>query len=293
MKYQLDSTLLHLGERSLQGIDERLFDDVCNMPLEEMSRNALQSFTLNGMENIYKSCGELSKVENKIAVVHQPDFMPYLGFFDRLLKSDIYVIFDNVQFVRSSRGWTSRDKIKTANGEKWITVGSKKAPRDTPINQIFLSEDFSWKELHLNLFKENYRRSGFFDEIMPYIEKLYDFHCERMMDFNMESIKMLMNLLDIHIDMVFASDLNPQGKNNTLIVDILKKLGIHKYLSGIGARDYYDPVPYEEAGIEVIWQDFKHPIYSQQHGGFIPYLSSIDLLFNCGIEQSRRIIRQC
>ena len=76
-----------------------------------------------------------------------------------------------------------------------------------------------------------------------------------------------------------------------MIINIVKELGCHRYLSGIGARDYYVPELYEQAGIEVIWQAFEHPVYPQQYGGFIPYLSSIDLLFNCGIEKSRRILR--
>lgn len=230
-------------------------------------------------------------MEDKIVVIHQPDFMPYLGFFDRLLKADIYVVFDNVQYVRSSRGWTSRDKIKTQNGEKWISVSTQKAARDTAINQILLSKDSGWREDNLNLIHENYKKSPYYSEIMPYISELYSYQCERMMDFNLQSIKMLMQLFDIHIDIVIASELNPTGKSNTLIIDIMKKLGCTKYLSGVGARDYYIPELYEEAGIEVIWQDFKHPVYKQQYEGFIPYLSSIDMLFNCGIEESRRLLR--
>lgn len=72
----------------------------------------------------------------------------------------------------------------------------------------------------------------------------------------------------------------------------LKQLGCHRYLSGVGARDYFVQELYDEAGVEVIWQDFQHPVYKQQFGDFIPYLSSIDLLFNCGIEESRRILRR-
>ena len=64
-------------------------------------------------------------MQDKIVVIHQPDFMPYLGFFDRLLKAELYVVFDNVQYVRGSRAWTSRDKIKTSKGEKWISVDRK------------------------------------------------------------------------------------------------------------------------------------------------------------------------
>ncbi len=230
-------------------------------------------------------------MQDKVVVIHQPDFIPYLGFFDRLLKADVYVVFDNVQYVRSSRGWTSRDKIKTRNGEKWISVSTQKAPRDTAINQILLAEDEQWKKDNLNLITENYKRCGYYDEIMPYIEKLYQFQGKRMMDFNLESIKMLMKLFDIEIETVIASDLDPVGKSNELIIDVMKRLDCYKYLSGVGARDYYIPELYEEAGIEVIWQDFKHPVYPQQFGEFIPYLSSIDLLFNCGIEQSRKILR--
>ena len=228
---------------------------------------------------------------DKIVVVHQPDFMPYLGFFDRLLKADIYVIFDNVQFVSSSRSWTNRDKIKTQNGEKWITVGTKKAPRDAKINQIILTEDTDWRKRHLNLFYENYRKADYYKDIFPYLEELYSFECERMMDFNLKSIEMLMRLFDIQIDTVLASDLEPEGKNNTLIIDIMRKLGTRKYLSGAGARAYHDQSLYDAAGVEVIWQDFRHPVYKQQFGEFIPYLSSIDLLLNCGAREARKMIR--
>lgn len=224
-------------------------------------------------------------------VIHQPDFIPYLGFFDRLVKSDIYVVLDNVQYVRnSSRAWTSRDKIKTSNREKWISISTQKAPLGTEINKILISKDTEWRKNNLNLIHENYKDSSYYGEIMPYIIDLYAYDCERLMDFNMQSIKMLMKLFDISIDIVYASDLYPEGKNNALIINIMKKLGCKKYLSGVGARDYFVSEPYEEAGIEVIWQDFKHPVYEQQFDGFIPYLSSIDLLFNCGIKDSRRIL---
>lgn len=231
-------------------------------------------------------------MQDAIVVIHQPDFIPYLGFFDRLLKADIYVIYDNVQFVKGSRSWTNRDKIKTRKGEKWLTVGTKKMPRDTAINQILLSKDFDWRGEHLNLIRENYKNSQFYSEIMPYILELYRYQCDYMMDFNLQSIKMLMKLFNIHIKYIVASDLHPKGIKNTLIIDIMKRLGCRKYLSGVGARDYYIPELYERAGIDVIWQDFTHPIYPQQYQGFIPYLSSIDLLFNCGIEESRKILRR-
>lgn len=230
-------------------------------------------------------------MKNPLVVIHQPDFMPYLGFFHRLLIADCYVVLDNVQFVYGSRSWTSRDKIKTAAGTKWLTVPVEKCPQHTNICDVFIKNELNWKERHLNLLWENYRRAAGFTEVFPYVENLYQLSCERLMDFNMCSIQMLMDLLGISTQICFSSQIAGHGKSNMLLADILKKVGSSRYLSGVGAKDYYDPAVYEDAKIEVIWQEFQHPVYPQQFGGFIPYLSSIDLLLNCGIEASRKILR--
>lgn len=233
-------------------------------------------------------------MKDKLVVIHQPDFMPYLGFFQRLIQADIYIVLDNVQFVRGSRTQTSRDKIKTANGEKWINVGMQKPAYKCRISDVQISQDTQWRERSLNLIKENYRRADFFDEIYPYLEELYSLECDKMVEFNMASIKMLIEMFGIDdIEIKYASELFATGRSNELMINLVKAVGCHRYLSGTGARNYYVPEMYEEAGIEVVWQEFKHPVYKQQFGEFIPYLSSIDLLLNCGIEQSREILRKC
>jgi hypothetical protein len=229
---------------------------------------------------------------SRTIVIHQPDFLPYIGFFHRFLKADLWVILDHVQFLRNSKSWHHRDKIKTANGEKWLTVAIRKCGQVTPINDVMLS-DTPWRRDHLNMITTSYRNAPYFMEIFPRIERLYRYQCERLIDFNLASIEMLKELLDINIPSVLASSLSPEGKSNELLVDILKKVHANTYLSGVGARAYFDPLPFDRAGIRVIWQDLKHPVYPQVHGDFIPYLSSIDLLFNCGIEKSRAILRRC
>ncbi len=229
---------------------------------------------------------------SRTAVIHQPDFLPHLGFFDRLLRADVFVLLDNAQYVDStSRSWTHRDKIKTPKGARWISLSVKRAPRDTPICEIELSNDVDWRANNINLLRENYRKSPYFAEIFPEIEKLYALPCVKLSDFNRASIELLNRLFDIRIEMVTATSLSPKGKSNELLVDILKKVGADRYLSGPGARAYFRPEPFAAAGIEVLWQDFRHPVYSQLHGDFVPYLSSIDLLLNCGIDLSRKILR--
>lgn len=229
---------------------------------------------------------------SRTAVIHQPDFLPYLGFFHRLLKADVFILLDHAQFVTgTSRSWTHRDKIKTPKGEQWVTIQTVKAPLGTPINQIRLA-DGAWREKNLNLLRENYRKAPFFDEIFPQIEKLYAYPGNSLFGFTRSSILWLMDCFDIRIEIVESGNLSPLGKTNAMLVDLLKKVEARRYLSGVGARAYYEPEPFAEAGIEVIWQEFEHPVYPQLHGEFIPYLSSVDLLFNCGIEASRAILRQ-
>lgn len=233
-------------------------------------------------------------MNKKIVVIHQPDFVPYLGFFHRFLFADMYIALDHVQYVNgSSRAWTHRDKIKTAQGEKWLTVSVKKAPRDTAINHVELSIDTDWRQDNLRLLEQNYRKAPFYGEVMPQIERMYAQPFCLLRDFNMASIEMLMDMLDVRIPWVWSSSLDPVGTKNELLVDLLKKVSATHCLSGVGARDYFQPEPFAKAGIEVIWQDFTHPVYTQQFGEFVPYLSALDVLFNHGITASREILRRC
>lgn len=226
----------------------------------------------------------------KTVVIHQPDFLPYLGFFHKLLNADKFVVLDDVQFLR--RGWHHRDKIKTINGEAWLTVELKKSSQSSKILEIKLN-DGNWKLKHINLITENYKKAEFFEEIYPYITDLYQREYKTLIDFNLRGIKILLEIFDIDIPMTYASEYSLKSKSNELLVDILCKENATHYLTGSGAKDYFIEKPFSEKDIMLIWQNFNHPSYPQLYGDFIPYLSSIDLLFNCGIHKSREIIRSC
>lgn len=230
-------------------------------------------------------------MNSKTVVIHQPDFMPYLGFFHRFLHADLYIALDHVQFVHSNRSWTHRDKIKTAQGEKWLTVSVKKAPRGTAINRVELTTKTTWRQDNLHLLEQNYRKAPYYRDVMPEIERLYERPFHLLRDFNMASIELLMDMLDVRIPWVCSSSLDPDGSKNELLANLLRKVNATHYLSGIGARDYFHPAPFATAGIEVVWQNFSHPVYVQQFGEFIPYLSSLDVLFNHGVAASREILR--
>lgn len=231
-------------------------------------------------------------MNDKLVVIHQPDFIPYIGFFDRLLKADIYVVLDNVQYVRRNKDqWTNRDQIKTRNGLKWLTANVKKADSQTNINKIYLCDEHDWRKKCKNILYSNYCNTPWYESVNPYVEKIFNFNCELLIDFNMNAICVINEILDIKTEIILASDLHPEGKKDELNINIMKKLGYTQYLSGMGAKAYCNEKIYEENGIKIMWQDFQHPIYPQQFGDFIPYLSIVDMLYNCGIENSCRILR--
>lgn len=227
----------------------------------------------------------------KTVVIHQPDFLPYLGFFDRLLDSDLYIVLDHVQYIKG--GWQNRDKIKSPEGERWLTVPLQlKRKTFLPYNEVKITENDDWKNVHLNTLTRSYKDSPYFSEFFEIIEEIYLSRFSLMIDLNVKLLKKLMEVFDIEIETVLSSTLYPQGNSNQMLVDLLKKTNSTHYLSGVGARNYFIEKPFQDAGIKVVWQNFVHPVYPQLHGDFIPYLSCIDLLFNCGIENSRKILRK-
>lgn len=230
----------------------------------------------------------------RTVVVHQPDFMPYLGFFHRFLHADLYIALDHVQFAhRTTYAWTHRDKIKTRNGAKWLSVSVRKSPMNTPIKDVEFAENGSWREANLNALKENYRGAPFFDPVFQAVERAYREPYRRLIDLNFILMDLICEWLNIRIPRLRSSELSPATGKSEMIVELVAAVQGTHYLSGVGARAYHDQSQFDRAGIQVVWQEFEHPVYPQQYGEFIPYLSTIDALFNCGPEQTARMLRGC
>ncbi len=220
--------------------------------------------------------------------IHQPDFIPYFGFFSKISKSDTFVIMDNVQLSKS--GWTHRDQIKTRKGVEWITIPIIKIKEKQLIKDIKIDEKNNWRKKHLNLIYENYKNSEYFGECFSIINSIYNNETNNLLDFNLFAIKLLFSKLDIKPKIVLLSELNVIGTKSQLLVNILKKLNIKNYISGIGAKNFIDLNEFKKNGLEVNYNDFQHPVYKQLFGNFICNLSIIDLLLNCGISNTKKYI---
>jgi len=226
--------------------------------------------------------------EIMIVAVHQPQYLPWLGYFDKIDRADIFVLLDNVQFKKNE--WQNRNKIKTAQGWQWLTVPVMyKYPQ--LITEVMINSKVNWRHKQRQAILSNYRKAPYYDSLERFFEDIFSSSWQFISQLNIDMVKRLGNILGTDTPIYVASDLGefPQDPDERLIA-ITKHFGSGTYLAGAGGRKYMDLEKYSKSGTKVIFQDFKHPSYSQLFGGFEPFMSVIDLIFNHG-DKSLMIIR--
>ena len=226
-----------------------------------------------------------------IATMHQAEHLPWLGFFDKMRQCDVLVLLDTVQFAR--RDFQNRNRIKGANGAIWLTVPvASKGNFDQAIEDVAIVNDQDWRRKCWNAIHHSYRNAPCFAEHRPFFEALYRREWTRLVDLNVTVIRHLAEQLGIGTRLVTSSELGIRDRGGTNVaLAACRAVGGTTYLSGAFGKDYLDEEQFAEASIAVRYQDFHHPTYPQQFGEFLPKLSAIDLLFNCGPE-SRAIIER-
>ena len=218
-----------------------------------------------------------------ILSVHQPQYLPWLGYFDKIAKSDCFVFLDCVQYKK--REFQNRNKIRTKDGWIWLTVPViSKSKGFQLINEVLINSSIGWQNKHLKSIICCYKNAKYFNEHIGFFENIYNKKFEKLIDINLAIIYYLLEQFSIKTKIFFESSLSISTKKTQRIIDICKKLNADTYLSGIGGKDYLDEELFEKENIKLIYQDFKHPVYKQCYEPFIPYMSVIDFLFNCGKE---------
>jgi hypothetical protein len=218
---------------------------------------------------------------------HQPNYLPWLGFFDKMQQCDIFIIENDVQLEK--QGFIVRNKIKTPEGARWLTVPIRHMGGPVSINEAKIASGGSgdWRRRHWLTIKHSYSKSPFWEEYGGFFEETYSREWEKLIDLNMHIIKGIMKFLQIEKPLVLASDLAASGNGSELIINQCKALGAKVHLSGVGGRNYLDLKRFEDEGIDVLFQEFEYPNYKQLHGVFIPNLSAIDYLFCVGNREWR------
>lgn len=223
-----------------------------------------------------------------ILTAHQPVYLPWLGLFHKIAISDAYCYFDDVQY--QVKDWNNRNKIKTADGDAWLTVPVlTKGYREKKFWQIEINNTVDWRKKHWRTIYLNYKKTPFFDKYAAYFEELYKKDWRFLSDLNESMLKWFLAALGIKVDYFKASAMHFQGYKLELVLDMCKKLKADIYIFGALGKDYAEKEKFSQAGVKIYFQDYRHPEYKQTGNNFLPYMSIIDLLFNYG-DQSLKIL---
>jgi len=216
-----------------------------------------------------------------IISIQQPEYFPWLGFFDKIISVDKVVFLDNVQFKK--RYFENRNKIRTFDGWGWImTPVLTKGLFKQKIMDVLIDNSQPWQRKITSTISQNYKNSPFWVEGGEQLCELINRRWERLVDFNLAVIGFFIEKLEIKCDYCLASSLDTKHTGSQLILEICRKMNTSQYLSGRDGRNYLEEQSFVENGIEIIYQDFEHPVYNQFHGQFIPNMSITDLYFNQG-----------
>jgi len=222
-------------------------------------------------------------------VVLQPSYLPWLGYFDQMYKSDLFVLYDDVQYDK--HGWRNRNRIKTSQGPLWLTVPVLTHGQGLPTNRdARIDARQPWARKHLQALRVNYARAVAFAEVFDALAPVLEGSWTHLGDLNRAVLDALCGLLGLTRRILWSSELDIPGQKTERLINICRALGADRYLTGDAASDYLDETQFAAHGIRVEYHHYRHPVYAQLHGEFVPYLSVVDLLMNHGRESLRVLV---
>ncbi|OIK10936.1 hypothetical protein BIV60_19380 [Bacillus sp. MUM 116] len=224
-----------------------------------------------------------------IIAIHQPNYLPWCGYFHKMLSCDLFVILDDVGF--SKRAITNKNKIKSPDGPRVLSVPLEN--KNGQIKDVTTLNDGNWPQKHWGSIQRSYTRASFWKLYQHLFRPIYENPDEKLADLNIRLIEVIRTELGITTPIIRSSEIQGvTGHKGEKIINICKALSATVYLSGIGAKTYNDEKEFEKNQIHLVYQEFEPPVYQQLWGDFIPNLSAIDLLFNCGPKSKDFIPKQ-
>ena len=223
-----------------------------------------------------------------IVAAHQPSFLPWLGYLDKLARADLFVVMDDLQY--EAQNFQNRNRIKLNNGVGWLTVPLERGHQsdricDKRIQNGSTNPREHWQRRIWNSLVIHYRRAPHFARYADELEEVFQRSWTHLLDLDLHILELARRWLSITTPVVLSSSLELAGEKSERILDLCRKVGARTYLSGAGgSAGYLDVAALERAGVAVDWQSFEHPIYPQRYPqlGFVPNLCFLDLLLNCG-----------
>jgi hypothetical protein len=234
-----------------------------------------------------------------IVTAHQANYLPYLGFFEKISVADRYILVDDTQFVkRGAFGWIHRNRILGPQGEPiWLTVPCKTHDRyDQLISDVEIVQQTPWRRKHLRSIESAYAKTPFFKDLFSQLQAIYQREWTHLVDISEHLILWVLDVLGIEIPVSRSSELELSQKSSNYVLELAQKSGASHYLSGTHGKDYLDLETFEKANMGLIFQNFTCHPYPQLKGkqskqeGFISHLSTLDALFQIGPQGTRDLM---
>lgn len=228
-------------------------------------------------------------------VILQPSYIPWRGYFHQILKADVFVFYDDVQYDK--RGWRNRNRIKTPQGLRWLSIPVYSHGAQTehiPINQIQICWDSAWNREHWLSIQHSYQKAPYFMDVAPLLEPIYQKRPDLLADFTIEVTISIANTLGAK-DTRFlrSSDFpNIHGTKTLRLINIVKAIGADHYISGPSAQDYIEEDLFHAAGIKLEYMQYDYEPYPQLYPPYEPQVSIIDLLFMTGKNARSAILKE-
>ena len=214
-------------------------------------------------------------------VISQPMYFPWVGMLEQVRLSDVFVYYDDVQFAR---GFLNLVQVKTEMGVRWITVPMRDQHHSQKLDEIAIDDSRDWRQQHRDILKQAYRSAPFRDEMLGVMDAVFAKPLPTLADVSRESMSQLIEYFGLAAGRRFENS-RPfalASSSSRRLLDIVQRLNGRVYITGHGARNYLDHAMFEQAGVTVRYMQYERVPYPQLHGPFTPYVSSLDLIANCG-----------
>lgn len=232
-------------------------------------------------------------MKQNVVAIHQPNFFPWLGFFDKIIRADVFILMDNAQFPKTGGTWTNRVRIAINNQPAWLTLPVQRNYSGfRSIFEMEINNTTNWREKLLRTLQANYGRTPCYRQSMALVEEMVNFPSAKLSEFNTYAIHRLCEVFRIDTKkIILGSTLKPAGNATDLLINMTKVVGGTAYMCGGGSGGYQEDQKFYSAGIGLIYQEFRHPAYPQANTAeFLPGLSILDALFNLGSEELSRLL---
>jgi hypothetical protein len=228
----------------------------------------------------------------RVVGIHQPNFLPWLGFFDKIARSDCFILLDSVPLQLTGGNYTNRVKMMVNGAPDWITMPLRRGQEARArIEKAEIVEQSNWRRKVRRTIEQSYARAPYFELGMTIVNKVLDLQTSLLCEINVAGILAIADALALSTkDIRRASELNAKGQSNELLINLVSAVGGNTYLAGHGSGGYQDDKTFASRGIEVRYQDYQLLRYPQVGiDEFVPGLSAIDALMNCGHDAAKLI----